>query len=241
MSVYQNLETSGRPVKTDGLAPDSISGRHVIHACQQEPTRGNGSTTTQVVRVLGADGEHTEIPANPNPANRISGVSSQFQHIDNYLSIREGQKGTTGGNKTSEIITNLSKETCNVHKAVATSRAVKHAPLQYRALQRALNSVIPENNSLGYSDKYDSQITLISEMIRDLNWWSILDRQTMEAPICSSQPVIIIESDVSHQGWGARCGDTSTGRSWSIQEATQHINFLELSAAFLALKTFTTN
>ena len=70
----------------------------------------------QAVQVPGADGEHTQIPASPNPANRISGVSSQFQHIDNYLAIREGKKGTTGGNKTPKITNNLSKGTCNVHR-----------------------------------------------------------------------------------------------------------------------------
>ena len=48
-SIYQNLETSGGPVKTDGLAPDSKSGRHDIHACQQGPTRGNDTTTMQIV------------------------------------------------------------------------------------------------------------------------------------------------------------------------------------------------
>jgi len=63
----------------------------------------------------------------------------------------------------------------------------------------------------------------------------------VKATMYLSQPVMIIESDSSHQGWGARCGDTSTGESWSIEETVKHINFLELTAAFLAIKTFVTN
>ena len=57
----------------------------------------------------------------------------------------------------------------------------------------------------------------------------------MESQICPQQVVLVIESDASNQGWGARCGDTSTGGSWSVEEAAQHINYLELMAAFLTL------
>ena len=128
-----------------------------------------------------------------------------------------------------------------IGKTVATSRAVTQAPLHYRALQMALNMVTSEENPEGCLDKYESTIPLNSSMIVDLNWWSALDRQMMSSPIHPPQSILIIESDASNVGWGARCGDTSTGGSWSIEEAAQHINYLELMAAFLALKTFANN
>jgi len=128
-----------------------------------------------------------------------------------------------------------------IGKTVATSRALTQAPLHYRALQMALNSVIPEDSPLGGSDKYDSKISLNSKAVADLNWWSTIDKQAMGSMICPPQPVLVIESDASSRGWGARCGDTSTGGSWSMEEAAQHINYLELMAAFLALKTFASN
>ena len=43
------------------------------------------------------------------------------------------------------------------------------------------------------------------------------------------------------QGWGATCQGKSTNGKWSSQESIQHINLLELKAAFLALKTFLKN
>lgn len=52
---------------------------------------------------------------------------------------------------------------------------------------------------------------------------------------------MVIESDASTLGWGASLNNTSTGRSWTPQERSHHINYLELLAAFLALKTFVTN
>ena len=47
-----------------------------------------------------------------------------------------------------------------------------------------------------------------------------------------------IESDASNTGWGARQGEMQTGGCWSVNEASNHINYLELLALFLALQCF---
>jgi len=113
--------------------------------------------------------------------------------------------------------------------------------LHYRALQRALNSATSENNFQDSLNKFDSQITFSIKMITDLHWWAALDKQTVATPKCSPQPILVIESDASQLGWGAQCMDASTGGCWSAEEATHHINYLELLATFLALKTFVNN
>ena len=59
------------------------------------------------------------------------------------------------------------------------------------------------------------------------------------APILPATPVLVIESDASNMGWGATNGHEQTGGLWSVEEAVHHINYLELMAVFLALKTFT--
>lgn len=51
-------------------------------------------------------------------------------------------------------------------------------------------------------------------------------------------PSLIITSDASHVGWGAACSNISTGGTWSERECQYHINYLEIQAAFFALKTF---
>ena len=38
-------------------------------------------------------------------------------------------------------------------------------------------------------------------------------------------------------GWEAVCGETSTGEFWSLEQQRHHINFLELKAILLGLKS----
>ena len=49
---------------------------------------------------------------------------------------------------------------------------------------------------------------------------------------------LIIDSDASPRGWGARCHLKSTGDPWLEEEKRIHINCLELLAATLAVKSF---
>lgn len=50
-----------------------------------------------------------------------------------------------------------------------------------------------------------------------------------------------IFSDASTTGWGAHCEGENIHGFWKESERSYHINFLELTAAFLALKTFASN
>lgn len=50
-----------------------------------------------------------------------------------------------------------------------------------------------------------------------------------------------IFSDASLTGWGAHLGGTKAGGNWSREESTYHINWLELKACWLALKSFASN
>ena len=73
----------------------------------------------------------------------------------------------------------------------------------------------------------------------DLRWWSALNNQTVATPVCLPQPILVIDSDASQLRWEASSTKASVGGHCSVEEATHHINYLELLAAFLALKTFT--
>ena len=48
----------------------------------------------------------------------------------------------------------------------------------------------------------------------------------------------MLYSDASLTGWGAALHNTSTGGQWSHLESLNHINFLEINAAYFALKSF---
>ena len=76
-------------------------------------------------------------------------------------------------------------------------------------------------------------------MICDLFWW-INNIHTTFKPISHGNPELIIYSDASLKGWGGggACDDQSTGGNWSDKESGFHINYLELLAAWFALKSF---
>ena len=70
-----------------------------------------------------------------------------------------------------------------------------------------------------------------------LDWW--LD----ESNILRGQPLhplhaLQLFTDTSNEGWGAHLGDSTARAVWSLPESRLHINFLELKAVLLALKSF---
>ena len=84
---------------------------------------------------------------------------------------------------------------------------------------------------------FDAQMYLSFQARIELNWWlgnistsfDYIEQPKIDAVICS---------DASLFGWGAVMENISTGGQWSYTEATNHINYLELLAAFFALKSF---
>ena len=48
--------------------------------------------------------------------------------------------------------------------------------------------------------------------------------------------LIVIQTDASSQGWGGVHGDQRARSRWTLTEALNHINYLELLAVFLSLK-----
>ena len=127
-----------------------------------------------------------------------------------------------------------------VGKTAATLRALPTAPLHYRALQFLMNSVAPvDYTQEGTVDKFNTIVQLDPESKTDLAWWSSLNRKDISTPVVPPAPSVTIESDASNKGWGAVLkGHTQTGGVWTAEEATHHINYLELLAAFLAIKAF---
>lgn len=71
----------------------------------------------------------------------------------------------------------------------------------------------------------------------DLEWWKKHSQLGIN-PIRTSNFAIVIYSDASLTGWGAHCNNQSANGWWNNREKKRHINYLELLAAFLALKCF---
>ena len=79
----------------------------------------------------------------------------------------------------------------------------------------------------------------ISKECQDCIQWWIDNLNLCYKPILIKSPDRKIELDSSMIGYGAHdVTNTKNSGVWSVEEKENHINFLELKAAFLALKAF---
>ena len=115
----------------------------------------------------------------------------------------------------------------------ASRPAIWRAPLHFRHLQCDLIWGLQMNR-----ETYDALITLSTSARGELAWWLENTRSTNGSPVHLPPPDMLITTDASMKGWGAVHHSLETNGRWSQQESLQHINYLELKAAFLALKTF---
>lgn len=111
-------------------------------------------------------------------------------------------------------------------------QAIFPGPLHYRALQRL--KAYHLRRGLTYS-----QTISLSEAREELRWWLANMEAWNGRAIFGSVPDVVIESDASRSGWGARCDEFTTGRVWSPEEQQLHINCLELLAGSFAIQCWT--
>ncbi|MES9882674.1 MAG: reverse transcriptase domain-containing protein [Sedimenticola sp.] len=124
-----------------------------------------------------------------------------------------------------------------IGKLVASEPAVPHAPLFYKPLE-----IVRDKALKVHRGNFDAPVLLTRDTKLCLEGW-IDNVSTAYRPIILSQATVIIESDSSQTGFGAinkSTGETISGL-WSQQEKQNHINYLELKAAVLALKQFCNN
>lgn len=87
---------------------------------------------------------------------------------------------------------------------------------------------------------FDKHMSLSKSAIEELNWW--IDKIPRAVnPILKNRPVLEIFSDSSLSGWGVSCNNKKSHGWWNSEEKKEHINWLELKAAFYGLKCFAEN
>ena len=87
---------------------------------------------------------------------------------------------------------------------------------------------------------FDKSMKLSGDIKSELQWW-IKNVSTANNLIRDSEFRLEIFSDSSLTGWGACCNEQKTHGWWDLNDQKEYINFLELKAAFNALKSFATN
>ena len=71
-----------------------------------------------------------------------------------------------------------------------------------------------------------------------LDWWLDEKNVLRGQPLHALRHALQVFTDASNEGWGAHLGEAIAKGVWSEPESHLHINFLELKAVFLALKSF---
>ncbi|XP_074112221.1 uncharacterized protein LOC141535943 [Cotesia typhae] len=84
---------------------------------------------------------------------------------------------------------------------------------------------------------YKGKIRIDESMKKDLIWWKT-HAAIGSHPIRKYQFKKEIFSDASLTGWGCFCEGKKSFGFWSNEEKRKHINYLELLAAFFAIKSF---
>lgn len=88
-----------------------------------------------------------------------------------------------------------------------------------------------------HDGNYETKINLSDIILSDLLWWKD-NIYTTSSYMRTSNFKLEIYTDASRTGWGSVCGENSTGGQWKAVEKEHHINYLELLAVLLGLKSY---
>ena len=88
-----------------------------------------------------------------------------------------------------------------------------------------------------HKGNFDKNINLSQEAKIDLNWW-VRALPAAYNLINHGDPQVTMTTDASLIGWGCCIDTVSSGGNWTPEEAQHDINYLEMLAVFLALKSF---
>ena len=199
-----------------------------------EESRANTLLTLDLLQWLGFTINWEKSILDPTQSLTFLGLS--INSVTMTLSLPE-KKILNIQNKCQKILSNPTSSAREVASLIGTLEAARpaiwQAPLHYRYLQIQLirSLQVSQHN-------YETRMSLNSNAQAELHWWYQNVPTINGSPINPPAPDLCITSDASKAGWGAWCqGSTANGR-WSPLEAKQHINVLELKAAFLATKAF---
>ena len=105
-------------------------------------------------------------------------------------------------------------------------------PLYYRMLEADKTAAL-----LSHKGDFEKPMSLSLPAKEELEWW-INNVHTASSPVQRAEPTTTLKTDASKLGWGGIVQEHSTGGLWSVGDAAEHINYLEMLAVFLCLKSF---
>ncbi|XP_066590898.1 uncharacterized protein [Prorops nasuta] len=118
---------------------------------------------------------------------------------------------------------------------IAACPAIQYGWLYSKKLERAKYLWLLRNNL-----EYSSSMIIPLSLSTDLDWWE--DKVlTSHNKIRRYEFELEIFSDASNSGWGVACEGEIIFNTWNVVQLKEHINYLELVAAFYGLRIFARN
>ena len=105
---------------------------------------------------------------------------------------------------------------------------VMYGPIHHRSLD--MNKAMALQGTRG---NYDQRMTLSSSVKHDLHWW-VNNVETAYNVVSQWEPALTMTTDASKTGLGCSLHEAPTGGQWTPEEASEHINFLEIKAVYWA-------
>ena len=134
------------------------------------------------------------------------------------------------------------QKSCKIREAaqligtlISACSGTKYGFLYTRQLERSKYLAL-----LKFGNNFKKKMLINSEMRADIKWW-IKNLTKSRNYIRDNVYKYEIFSDASLTGWGATYQGKKVIGWWSAEESKEHINVLELKAAFYALKCFGKN
>jgi len=104
---------------------------------------------------------------------------------------------------------------------------VMFGPLYFRNIEKQKTMALQESRG-----NFENHMTLERKSLSEIKWW--IDHVPSSFNVIQrDEPTIVMTTDASSTGWGCTLGDAHTGGLWTPEEASNHINFLEMLAVLL--------
>ncbi|KAG1137203.1 hypothetical protein G6F38_011484 [Rhizopus arrhizus] len=190
---------------------------------------GSGSSSTSWM-----DGQLQEIRFDSYSTIGTPRLCIEYPHNDGITSNEETSRHSsfhqTSAGSPSQTISSCSAQPHNAN----TGGNFCHIPSP--AVYTAPSLLQEPNCQVG--KRLDPSLTLDSASIQELTWWYHNLQKWNGRSLLPSTPTQTIFVDASDTGWGCSWQNQRAHGYWTPIEAAQSINWRELKAAHLALKTF---
>ena len=234
--VYQDLVASGGPLAGVRLPGDNLPRRLAAHGFFQDSSRHYGAEDYSPSGGVGFHRKPPEVSALPLNFFDFPG------HVDRH-----------------------SCDDCNMARGQGKESATRVFPNSAEAVDLCGRAAVPLGENGGFSvcssscppSLQGSPVYLLHDNLvpnsvldhlppvplspwaqTDLVWWTSATPSTFRSSLLVPPVTVLMATDASRAGWGAVCGNRTTGGRWHPDESKNHINWLEMRAVQLGLQAF---